>query len=165
MRNQANINVRPHEAMTSSDWVKRGFLAAAASIIAVLVVQALSISIWPEIALFAPLDNYFRSAIFTLVPTVVATALFAWLAGHTARPVRAFIVISVVVLLISFIPDYAVPVPYKTILASTVAAFLHVVAAVATVSLLVIGINDESKGKTAPNHHQSNQKYRQPRGN
>jgi hypothetical protein len=139
MRNQANLNVRTHEAMASSDWVKWGFLAAAASIIAVLVVQALAISIWPEIALFGPLDNYIRSAIFTLVPAVVATALFAWLARHTARPVRAFIVISVVVLLISFIPDYTIPVPHKTILARSVAAFLHVVAALVTVSLLVIG--------------------------
>ncbi len=139
MSNQANLNIHAPATMTASDWVKWGFLAAAASIIAVLVVQALAIFIWPEIALFGPLDNYIRSAIFTLVPTIVATALFAWLAGHTARPVRTFIIISAVVLLTSFIPDYTIPVPHKTILASTVAAFLHVVAAAATVSLLIIG--------------------------
>jgi hypothetical protein len=57
----------------------------------------LAISIWPEIALFGPLDNYIRSGIFTLVPTIVATALFAWLAGHVVRPIRTFIIISIVV--------------------------------------------------------------------
>lgn len=139
MRNPVNLSIHSRQAMTSSDWVKWGFLAAAASIAAVLVVQALAISAWPEIALFGPLDNFVRSAIFTLVPVIVATGLFAWLAGRVARPARTFIIISIVVLIISFIPDYAAPIPNKTMLASTVAAFLHVVAAVVTVSLLVTG--------------------------
>lgn len=139
MRNPVNLSIHSRQAMTSSDWVKWGFLAAAASIAAVLVVQALAISAWPEIALFGPLDNYVRSAIFTLVPVIVATGLFAWLANRATRPARTFIIISIVVLIISFIPDYAAPIPNKTLLASTVAAFLHVVAAVVTVSLLVTG--------------------------
>lgn len=139
MRNPVNLSIHSRQAMTGSDWVKWGFLAAAASIAAVLVVQALAISAWPEIALFGPLDNYVRSAIFTLIPVIVATGLFAWLAGRRDRPARTFIIISIVVLIISFIPDYAAPIPNKTLLASTVAAFLHVVAAVVTVSLLVTG--------------------------
>jgi hypothetical protein len=139
MRNQVNLNVHSQKAMASSDWLKLGFVTAAASIVAVVAVQALAISIWPEIARFGPLDNYIRSAIFTLVPALVATALLAWLVGHVARPIRAFIIISIVVLLISFIPDYAAPIPHKTVLASTVAAFLHGVAAVITVPLLIAG--------------------------
>ena len=49
------------------------------------------------------------------------------------------IIISIVVLVISFIPDYIVPLPHKTFLASTVTAFLHVVVAVCTVPILVMG--------------------------
>ncbi|GIK37451.1 MAG: hypothetical protein BroJett011_12840 [Chloroflexota bacterium] len=125
--------------MTTNDWVKLGLITTAASIIAVLVVQALALAIWPEIALFAPLDSYVRSAIFTLVPVVGATALLAWLVDRRARPIQTFITISVVVLIVSIIPDYLLPVPHKTLLASSVAAFLHVVAAVVTVWLLVTG--------------------------
>jgi hypothetical protein len=43
------------------------------------------------------------------------------------------------VLLISIIPDYVLPVPNKTLLASSVTAFLHVVAALITVVMLVSG--------------------------
>lgn len=125
--------------MTRSDWLKLGLITAATSIVAVLAVQALAVALWPEIALFAPLDSYVRSAIFTLVPVVGATALLAWLVERRARPVQTFIIISGVVLLVSFIPDYILPVPHKTLLASSVAAFLHVVAGVVTVLLLVIG--------------------------
>lgn len=139
MTTQIAGNDQAGTRLTKGEWVKLGLMAAAASIVAVLAVQALAITIWPEIARFAPLDNYFRSAIFTLVPALVATALFAWLVGRTARPARTFVIISVVVLLISFIPDYTLPVPHKTLLASSVAAFLHVVAAVITVSVLVTG--------------------------
>lgn len=125
--------------MARSDWLKLGLITAATSIVAVLAVQALAVALWPEIALFAPLDSYVRSAIFTLVPVVGATALLAWLVERRARPVQTFIIISGVVLLVSFIPDYILPVPHKTLLASSVAAFLHVVAGVFTVLLLVIG--------------------------
>lgn len=125
--------------MTRSDWLKLGLITAAASIAAVLAVQAAAVALWPEIALFAPLDSYVRSAIFTLVPALGATALLAWLVERRVRPVQTFIIISGVVLLVSFIPDYILPVPHKTLLASSVAAFLHVVAAVVTVWLLVTG--------------------------
>jgi hypothetical protein len=139
MTTQATINTKTKTNMARTNWMKLGLIAAAVSIIAVLLVQSIAIALWPEIALFAPLDSYIRSAIFTLVPVVGATALFAWLVAHKPRPVRTFIIISAVVLVISFIPDYILPVPDKTILASTVAAFLHIVAAVPTMLILVIG--------------------------
>jgi hypothetical protein len=125
--------------LTPSDWLKLGLITAAVSILAVIAVQALAISLWPEIALFAPLDNYVRSAIFTLVPALGATVLLAWLAERRVRPVQTFITISVIVLMISIIPDYFLSVPHKTLLASSVAAFLHGVAGVITVFLLVVG--------------------------
>jgi hypothetical protein len=43
------------------------------------------------------------------------------------------------VLLLSIIPDYILPVPDKTLLASTITAFLHVVAGVAIVGVLLAG--------------------------
>lgn len=125
--------------LTMGDWVRLGANAAVVSIVAVLLVQALAIYLWPAIALFAPLDSFLRSTLFTLVPAVAATGLLAWLSGRRAQPVNNFIKISAVVLVISFIPDYILPVPHKTVLASTVAAFLHVVAAVAIVWVLVAG--------------------------
>ncbi len=133
MSNQTKSN------MKAGDWVKLGLIAAVVSAVATVIVQALAITIWPEIALFEPLGSYIRVVIFTVIPVGVATALFAWLVNHTAQPVKTFIIISIVVLVISFIPDYIVPLPHKTFLASTVTAFLHVVVAVCTVPILIMG--------------------------
>ena len=130
--------------LKAGDWVKLGALAAVIAIVAVLIVQTIAIAIWPEIALFEPLASFVRAAIFTLVPAIIATALFAWLVGHVKQPVRTFIIISVVVLIISFIPDYILPIPHKTFLASTVAAFLHVVAAIPIVAVLVLGYQKQA---------------------
>lgn len=139
MSNQVAVNPQSKVTIKNGDWVKLGINTAIVSIIAVLIVQALAIAIWPEIALFAPLDSYIRSAMFTLVPVIGATALLAWLVAKQTQPVKKFITISVVVLIISIVPDYVLPVEYKTVLASSVTAFLHVVAAVITVPILVIG--------------------------
>ncbi|MCL4261621.1 MAG: hypothetical protein KJ069_00325 [Anaerolineae bacterium] len=122
-----------------NQWIQLGAVAAVASIVAVLIVQVMAIAIWPEIALFKPLDSYLRTAVFTAVPAIIATALFAWLSRRRTNPERTFIQIAVVVLLLSIIPDYLLPVEYKTLLASTVTAFLHVVAALVIVFVLVSG--------------------------
>lgn len=139
MSNHVAINTQTKVTLETRDWAKLGINAAVVSIIAVLIGQALAIAIWPEIALFAPLDSYLRAVIFTLVPVIGATVLLAWLVAKQAQPVKKFITISIVVLIISIIPDYILPVEHKTVLASSVAACLHVVAAVSTVSMLVIG--------------------------
>jgi UDP-N-acetylmuramyl pentapeptide phosphotransferase/UDP-N-acetylglucosamine-1-phosphate transferase len=80
-----------------------------------------------------------RAAIFTLVPALIATALLAWLARRSTNPVPTFLWVSVIVLVLSFIPDYILPVPNRTFTASTIAAFLHVIAAVIIVPILVTG--------------------------
>lgn len=126
-------------------WVKIGLKTALASIAAVLAVQAIALVIWPDIAAFGPLDSYARSALFTLVPVIVATALFAWLVKTRGKPVSTFIKISVVALVLSFIPDYAIPHPSKTFLASSVTAFMHLVAGVITVVMLVTGYRHEAE--------------------
>jgi hypothetical protein len=135
------ITARPTRAahLDRAMWMKLGLVVAAASVAAVLIVEALAITLWPEITRFQPLDSYLRAAIFTLVPALGATALFAWLVERRPQPVRTFVTTAAVVLLVSFIPDYLLPVSGKTLLASTVAAALHVVAAIVTVCGLVIG--------------------------
>lgn len=119
-------------------WAKRGLLAAVAATAAVLVVQSLALALWPEIAQFKPLDSYVRSALFVLVPALGATAVLAWLVQRADRPVAKFLRLAGVVLLVSFIPDYVLPDPSRTLLASTVAALLHVVAA-AVITLILVG--------------------------
>ncbi|MCP4357006.1 MAG: hypothetical protein GY796_03185 [Chloroflexi bacterium] len=133
------INTQSHAQLDRNQWILLGLMTAVTSVLAVLIVQVIAIAIWPEITLFKPLDSYARAAVFTLIPAIGATALFAWLVAHKPRPVQTFIRIAVVVLIISIIPDYLIPVAHKTFLASTVAAVLHVVAAVVTVFVLVTG--------------------------
>jgi hypothetical protein len=133
------INGQSQSQLDRNQWVLLGVVAAVVSVIAVLVTQAVAMAVWPEIALFKPLDSYPRTAIFTLVPAVAATAIFAWLAGRSAQPEPTFLKLAAVVLVLSIIPDYLLPVAHKTFLASSVTAFLHVVAAVITVGVLVGG--------------------------
>ena len=128
-------------------WVRLGLIAAVVSIVAVLIVQALALAIWPDIALFKPLDSYARSALFVLVPAVGATAVLAWLVSRRQQPIRDFIALSAIILIVSIIPDYILPDANKTLLASTVTAFLHVVAGVATVAALVIGYQRQAQSQ------------------
>lgn len=133
------INVPTSTQLDRNQWVRMGAVTAVASIISVLIIQAAAIAIWPDITLFKPLDSYARTALFTLIPAVGATAVFAWLTRRKTDPVSSFLKISAVVLVLSIIPDYLLPVEHKTLLASSVTAFLHVVAASITVSTLVVG--------------------------
>lgn len=137
--NTSALHLPPHFRLERKVWLQLGLVAAAIGILAVLCGQALAIALWPEVALFRPLDSYARSAVFVLVPAFGATVVFAWLAERSPRPASRFILLSIVLLLISFIPDYALPDAHKTLLASTVAALLHVVAAVCIVGVLVSG--------------------------
>ncbi len=130
---------RPTAPVDLKAWAPIGLAAAAVSIVAVLLAQAAALALWPEVALFKPLDSFARSAVFVLIPAIAATGLFAWLAGRREQPARDFVLLAAVVLLASFIPDYALPDPNKTLLASTVAAGLHVVAGIATTGMLVAG--------------------------
>jgi hypothetical protein len=134
-----------HSQLDLKDWALLGLGGAALAIAGVLVVQALALSLMPALALFPPLDNLARSALFTLVPALGATMVFAWLARRSAQPVAAFLKISLVVLLLSLIPDFLYPDPDKTLLASTVAAFLHVLAGALIVGTLVWGYQRKSQ--------------------
>jgi hypothetical protein len=141
------MNTQTEGQLDKNQWVRLGLVTAVASVLAVLIVQAIALALWPDIVLFKPLDSYPRSALFTAVPAFVATALFAWLAAHKPSPAQTFTRIAIVILILSFIPDYILPVPHKTLLASTVAAFMHLIAATVTVSLLVIGYRRQAGGE------------------
>lgn len=125
--------------LSRGEWLSLGFVAVVASVLAVLVTEAIARTIWPEIALFEPLNSYARSVVFTVVPVSVATAVYFWLTRRSKRPERNFLIVAAIVLALSIIPDYALPVASKTVLASSVTAFLHVVAAVVTVTVLIYG--------------------------
>ena len=72
-----------------SRWLKMGLAASAGSIVAVLIVQTLAVALWPEIALFRPLNSYARTVLFTLVPAIGATAVY-WLTRHSRQPVPQY---------------------------------------------------------------------------
>jgi hypothetical protein len=104
-----------------------------------LLTQTVILALWPDLAAFKPLDNYARSALFTFVPAMGATAVFAWLVKTQSQPTAKFLWIAAGFLLLSFIPDYVLPVPYRTFQASTAAAFMHLVAGIVTVALILSG--------------------------
>lgn len=130
--------LKPAE-LTLTQWLRIGLQAALAAILAVLLVQAVILAVSPELASFKPLDSYTRSALFTFIPVMGATGVLAWLVKTQANPVEKFTWISAGVLLLSFIPDYVLPVPGRTLVSSTAAAVLHLVAGLVTVGFLVAG--------------------------
>lgn len=133
---------RKPQLIPTRNWLTLGLITILLTVPIVLVTQAIAVSIWPDIRLFDPLSSFPRSALFTLVPVLAATALFAFLEGRVAKPAKLFMQISIAVLVLSFIPDYLLPVANKTLLASTVAAFLHLVAGLITLTVLQLGYKE-----------------------
>ncbi len=121
------------------NWFNLGLLALIFTVPMVLLIQAFAVSLWPDIQLFDPLNSLARSALFTAVPVIGATVVFAFLAKRVAEPAKLFNKIALAALIISIIPDYLLPVAHKTLLASSVAAFLHVLAGVITIAVLQQG--------------------------
>ena len=79
------LNAAPRSKPAAAQWLVLGALAAAVATAAVLIVLALAIAIWPDIALFKPLDSYARAALFTIIPAFAATGLLARVAIRIAR--------------------------------------------------------------------------------
>jgi hypothetical protein len=55
-----------------------GFMAALISVIGVLLARAGIVALWPDLAAFDPLGSVPRAILFTAVPAVAATGIFAW---------------------------------------------------------------------------------------
>ncbi len=133
------------KSLSRNHWINLGVQALIFSVPTVVITQAIALLIWPDIRLFEPLNSFGRSALFTAVPVIGATLLFAFLYSRIAQPKKLFNRIAFMVLVISIIPDYLLPVPHKTFLASTVTAFLHVVAGVITILVLQQGVREVKK--------------------
>ena len=119
------------------DWLKTGLKAALLSVAAVLLVQVVALTLRPELVQFQPLDSYPRTVVFTAIPALAATAVFAGLAKRGGDPIARFLAIASIVLLLSFIPDFALPLAGKTLPGSIVAAGMHAVAGIVTVATIV----------------------------
>ena len=139
MTTRMNSGVQRSASLTTHRWLMIGLQAAAGAILAVLLTQAAILALWPELAAFKPLDSYARSAVFTFVPVMGATAVFYWLVKTQSQPAVKFLWVAFGFLLLSFIPDYLLPIPSRTLAGSTAAAFLHVVAGLVTVPLILAG--------------------------
>ncbi len=139
MTTRMNSGVQRSASLTTLRWLMIGLQAAAGAILAVLLTQAAILALWPELAAFKPLDSYARSAVFTFVPVMGATAVFYWLVKTQDQPAVKFLWVAFGFLLLSFIPDYLLPIPNRTLAGSTAAAFLHVVAGLVTVPLILAG--------------------------
>jgi hypothetical protein len=137
----ASTKVKRQEAhrLPGKRWFLIGITTGVVAAAVVLIVQFIALGLFPEAAAFKPLESYSRSAVFTLVPALVATGLFARLVHSRDNPVGIFLKIALAVLLISFVPDYLLRDPNKTFLASSIAAFLHVIAAAVITTGIIFG--------------------------
>jgi hypothetical protein len=139
MTSRTISSIQKPARLTKPRWLRIGIQAAFAAILAVLVIQSVILSLWPDLAAFKPLDSYARSVMFTFIPAMAATAVFAWLVKNQEQPMVKFLWIAAGVLLLSFIPDYLLPIPNRTLAGSTAAALLHLTAGIVTVSLILAG--------------------------
>jgi hypothetical protein len=118
-------------------WV--GPLTVLAAIIGVLIVRMIAMAI-----LQPPYAPGLAMAVIPIVLTLVlctgAVIVFALVASFAKNPVRTFIIISVVFLFISFIPDLMVPsmpLPGATWGYAITLMIMHVVAGFITVYMLI----------------------------
>ena len=118
-------------------WV--GPLTVVAAIIGVLIVRAIAMLILQPP--YAPgLQNMMISIILTLVLCTAAVIVYALVARFTKNPIRNYLIISSVFLVISFVPDImavSMPMPGAGWPYSTVLMIMHVVAGVITVGMLI----------------------------
>jgi hypothetical protein len=118
-------------------WV--GPLTVLAAIIGVLIVRAIARVILP--APYAPgLEMIMIPIVLTLVLCVGAVIVFALVGRFAKNPIRTYVIISAVFLIISFLPDIAVvsaPFPGAGWAYSITLMIMHVVAGFITVYMLI----------------------------
>ena len=118
-------------------WV--GPLTVLASVIGVLIVRAIAMAILPPP--YAPgLEMIMASISLTVVFCAAAVIVFALVARYAKNPVRTYVIISSIFLVISFLPDIAVvsmPIPGAGWPYSITLMIMHVVAGFITVFMLI----------------------------
>lgn len=116
-----------------------GPLTVLAAVIGVLIVRSIAMAILPPP--YAPgLAMIFISIFLTVVLCTAAVIVFALVARFSKAPIRTYIIISSVFLVISFLPDIAVvsmPMPGAGWPYSITLMIMHVVAGFITVSMLI----------------------------
>lgn len=126
-------------------WV--GPLTVLSAIIGVLIVRAIAMAILSEP--YAPgLAMIAIPIIFTLVLCTGAVLVYALVGRFSNNPVRTFLIISVIFLAISFLPDIAIasaPFPGAGWPSSITFMIMHIVAGVITVLMLIKLTTMESK--------------------
>ena len=126
-------------------WV--GPLTVLSAVIGVLIVRILAVAVLqPNPA--PPGLGWVLPSVFTLILCTGAVMVFALVGRFSKNPVRTFLMISSVFLVISFLPDIAVafaPFPGAGWPYSITLMIMHVVAGVITVSMLVKLTTVESK--------------------
>jgi hypothetical protein len=130
---------------TSSIQLKKlwwaGPLTVLASVIGVLIVRVIAMAILPPP--YAPgLEMIMIPIVLTVVLCAAAVVVFALVGRFTKNPVRTYIIISTVFLIISFLPDLAVPSMGATMPGATwgyaiTLMIMHVVAGFITVYMLI----------------------------
>lgn len=115
-----------------------GLATVAAAVIANVVVYSLGALLVGYHSGFIVLANPSGIALFTVVPAIVATLLYAALRRFARRPERTFAGIAAVVFVVTTIPDftYIPTVPGATAGQTAVLVLTHVVAAAVIVGML-----------------------------
>ena len=126
-------------------WV--GPLTVLAAIIGVLIVRAIARAILP--APYAPgLAMIMIPIVLTLILCTAAVVVYALVGRFTKNPIRTYIIISSVFLVISFLPDIAavsMPMPGAGWPYSITLMIMHVVAGFITVYMLIKLTADKNK--------------------
>jgi hypothetical protein len=110
-------------------------LAAVLANILVYLIGSAVVGYDPEFVVLATVSG---TILFTLVPAVVATLLYAALLRFARRPARLFTIIAAVVFVVTLIPDftYIPTVPGATVGQTAILVLMHIVAAGVIVGLL-----------------------------
>lgn len=109
-----------------------GLATIVAAVLANLVVYYIGSAIIGYNPNFVVLSTNGGTIIFTLVPAIVAVLLYAILLRFTRQPERIFVIISVIVFIVTLIPDftYIPTVPGSSTPQTAILVLMHVVAAV-----------------------------------
>jgi len=124
-----------------------GPLTVLAAVVGVLIVRAIAMMILT--LPFAPgLELIMLPIVLTVILCTAAVVVFVLVARFAKNPVRTYIIISSVFLVISFLPDIAAvsaPMPGAGWLYSITLMIMHVVAGFITVYMLIKLTTAESK--------------------
>ena len=118
-------------------WV--GPLTVLSAVVGVLIVRSIAMAILPPP--YAPgLAMIFISIFLTVVLCTAAVVVFALVGRFAKNPIRTYIIISAVFLVVSFLPDIAVlsaPMPGAGWPYSITLMIMHIVAGFITVYMLI----------------------------